>query len=51
MRLVIDSNLLDSACLESFLSKTEQNIAVIPDYVAMEMFKKIQYKVFKIAGK
>jgi hypothetical protein len=38
-RLVVDSNLLQSSSLRTFLSKSKSNFAVLTDYVAMEAHK------------
>ena len=39
MKLVIDSNQLRSPKLRKFLAKSSKNIAVIPDFVAIEAYK------------
>jgi hypothetical protein len=39
MQLVIDSNMLRSPELKTFLAKSTSNKAIITDYVAMEMYK------------
>lgn len=39
MRVVIDTNRLESEELRAFLELSSENLAVIPDYSAMEIFK------------
>lgn len=39
MRLVIDSNQLQSNKLKTFLSKSSKNRAILPDFTAMEAYK------------
>jgi hypothetical protein len=39
MRYVIDSNQLQTEQLRTFLAKSSRNIAVLPDFVAMEAYK------------
>lgn len=39
MKLVIDSNRLQSTELRTFLAKSQSNVAVLTDYVAMEAYK------------
>ncbi len=39
MRVIVDSNQLQSETLRGFLSKSKGNFAVLPDYVAMEAYK------------
>ena len=39
MRKVVDSNMLQSEVLQSFLHGSKENFAVLTDYVAMEAYK------------
>ena len=39
MKCVVDSNMLQSPALRSFLTASQDNVAVLPDYVWMEIYK------------
>lgn len=39
MRKVVDSNFLQDQCLRKYLMASESNIAILTDYIALEMHK------------
>nr|WP_225780476.1 hypothetical protein [Pseudomonas sp. Marseille-Q3773] len=39
LKLVVDTNQIDSPALHSFLSASKQNVVVVTDYCAMELYK------------